>query len=651
MSRFFAWSPSYCAALIGCGLALAACKPHSPDPAPSEQPSATAEELGGLPTHEQLSRLLPTDTLVVAAYNIEGFRKLYHQSPLPQSISQGLILDLPFIAEILSHQGGVEPIEGLDHSRSMYLATSRAGFESAIESLRTASPELLASTDLGFPEAFHVRALLPVADAEKASAQIAQRYGGEYTATLRGDFLVIDYAAGIISPEIKPWPQASPVVEGLSAELDSPAWAAFSERDAPFAIYGQMSGLFDQLALIELGSTLLIPRTPAEEQRIESILANEIAATAQEFSFDSPEVAESEDLALLLSRQDDVLTLDAVASLTEYGQSLVDAVAQSAPMRARQAEQVALDVHFGLDLTNAIEAHKTPRWARDIAGMEDATFKRMVEGQTRDSAWGFPLGVLRSPITGYALFDRFVGEQTTPAEFGLVRGLWLQVLGARDEQLVTALGLNLPVDAPREPFKEFARLALNPLGTPVAIEIAEHADRLELMASSAAPTEEVFAQGEREVAAGVDAFVDLRQIYQILQTVDSAALTPTAIMGLNAIANLGSPRIFAHASFAPGQGLVRVQWGGDALMSPPAVPTSHVPTALVAMDACLFTAREWSILGLGEFASLSDPPTQTPTLANELATALDTLADQCASDAATATVNDLAEDWRDFGKR
>ncbi|RDV39822.1 hypothetical protein DV096_04460 [Bradymonadaceae bacterium TMQ3] len=651
MSHAFSVPPSYYAALIVSGLALAACKSSVPDDAPTEQTSATSVELGSLPTHEQLSRLLPADTLVVAAYNIEGFRKLHHQSPLPQGISQALILDLPFVSEILSHQSGAEPIEGLDHSRSIYLATSRAGFENALDGLRTASPELLASTDLGFPEAFHVRAFLPVTDAEKASSQMAQLYQGAYTATPRGDFLVIDFAAGIVTPEINPWPEASPVVEALAADRDSPAWAAFSGRDAPFAIYGQMSGLFDQLALIELGSTLLIPRTPAEEQRIDAILATEIAATAQEFSFDSPEVAESEDLALLLSLHNDVLTLDAVASLTEYGQSLVDAIAQSAPMRARQTENVALDIHFGLDLSSAIEQHRTPRWAQDIAGMEDATFKRMIEGQTRDSAWGFPLGVLRSPITGYALFDRFVGEQTTPAEFGLVRGFWLQVLGARDEQLVSALGLNLPVDAPREPFEEFARLALNPLGSPVAIEIAEHADRLELMASSAAPTDEVFAQGEREVAAGVDAFVDLRQIYQILQAVDSTVLTPVTIMGLNAVATMGSPRIFAHAAFAPGQGLARVQWGGDSLIAPPVVSTSRSPVALKSMDACLFTAREWSILGLGEFASLADPAAQTPTLAEELAQAIDNLATQCASADASATVEELAEDWRDFGRR
>ncbi|TXD39108.1 hypothetical protein FRC98_01515 [Lujinxingia vulgaris] len=650
MSRFPARSSLYLTMLLTSALMLSACKSTVPDESPVDDAPATSVDLKSLPTHEQLTYLLPADTLVVAAYNIEGFRKLHHQSPLPQNISQSLILDLPLVSEVLSHQGGPEPIEGLDTSRAIYLATSRAGFERAIDGLRTASPELLATTDLGFPDAFHVRALLPVADAETASAQIAQRYQGAYLTTARGDFLVIDFAAGIISPEIQPWSQASPIIEGL-APASSPAWAAFSGRDAPFALYGQMSGLFDQLALIELGSTLLIPRTPAEEARIDAILATEIAATAREFSFDSPEVAESEDLAILLDHHNDVLTLDAVASLTEYGQSLVNAVARSAPMRARQAENVALDVHFGLDLSSAIDQHKTPRWAQDIAGMEEATFKRMIEGQTRDSAWGFPLGVLRSPITGYALFDRFVGEQTTPAEFGLVRGFWMQILGASNEQLVTALGLNLPTDAPREPFEEFARLALTPLGTPVDIKISEHADRLELIASSARPTDDVFAEGQREVAPGVDAFIDLRQIYQILQSVDSVALTPVAIMGLNAIANLGSPRIFAHASFTEAQGIARLQWGGDALIEPPAVSTSHAPTALAPLDACLFTAREWSILGLGEFASLSDPTTQTPILSEELATAIDELATQCHSEEASATVRDLAEDWREFGQR
>ncbi|RAL24676.1 hypothetical protein DL240_00255 [Lujinxingia litoralis] len=626
-------------------LSVTACKSTLPDESPAETTTA-AVNLSELAAHEQVGYLLPSDTMVVAGYHIELFREFRQTSPVPQNLARSLVLDLPLVVDILTHDEGPEPLAGLNPEGTLYLATSRAGFEPAIDSLRVGSPELLATAELGLPETFHLRALLPVSDAEAALTQIQNAQLTNIRAVSRGDFLVIDFAAGIIEPDVIAWDESSPITEGLP-DTASAAWSAFASRNAPFALYAPIEGLFDQLALIELSSTLLAPRTATEQAQMKAIYASELSQIAQEFSFDSPEVAESEDLALILSFSQSSLTLDAVASLTEYGQSLVDALAQAAPMRARTGARPVLDLRFGLDLSAAIAKHTTPRWADDVQGMDDASFARMLEGQTRDSAWGFPLGVIRSPITGYALFDRFLGQHTTPAEFALVRGFWMQILDARDSELVTALSLNLPADAPQASFEDFAKVALRPLGEPLEMNVVERAQGIEFQASTAAPVDSIFASQDISVEPGLDLYLNLERTFSLMQSIQGeGGLNPMQMMIFGAIASSGLTEVFTHASFAPGQGLVRLQWGGGSLKLPPPVDGARAPRALNAADPCLFTAREWSILGLSEFSALRDPATEAPALAQELSGALDALAAQCTDPSARERVSTLAEDWR-----
>src|SRR5690554_3919029 len=143
MYRLASTTPLALATILAAGLALSACTNTVADDVPAEQDASNALDLDSLSPQEQVPHLLPSDTLVVAAYNIEGFRNLRNNSPLPQAVSDALILDLPYVAEILSHSGGTEIYEGIDTSATIYLATSRAGFESALDSLRIASPDTL----------------------------------------------------------------------------------------------------------------------------------------------------------------------------------------------------------------------------------------------------------------------------------------------------------------------------------------------------------------------------------------------------------------------------------------------------------------------------------------------------------------------------
>lgn len=622
-------------------LALWGCRAQVDDEVPAEQ---VGQEEGAT-----VVDLLPRQTTLAAAYQIDGFGQLWRQSAIPQEALELIVPEAAILREVLYG----EPLQGLDSSGTLYVAASSQGFEEVLAGLRLANPQIMAAINAEIPEAYHVRVLVPATDTQGLVASIEERCHQRQgscqeilSMTAREPFVVIDMARDVAGGFWMPEGLEFEVEEGFAVE-NTAAWMAFISRQAPVAIYGSMEGIFDQLAMMDLGgvsySLGLGDGADSEARRAEGL-----ALIAQEFTYDSPEVAESEDVAVLLHNQGGTLFVDAVASLTEYGQGLVETLAESAPMRSRIRQDPALDMRWGLDLTGSIAAASKPLWADDVLGMEESTFARMLEGQTRESIWGFPLGVFRSPITGYALFDEFVGDQTTPAEFAMISGFWLQVFDVVDSEVTTAMGLHLPAQAPMDSFRQFASVALLPFGRHIDSQIVEMGESREFQASTALTVADLFGEEEVIIEPGVQIEMNLRRLARVLTEADGNDFVSShQRMIFTALASLGAPELYVHAGFARGQGLVRLQWGGEALIAPEGVEGARAPRALEPTSQCLYTAREWSILGLSELAALDDDGQRRQTLVEEIGAALDELAQACEPEAAQK-VSDLAADWQNL---
>lgn len=653
--------------LILFALILGACKGRVADEVPTE--AEVVED----PT---LLDLMPQETTLIASYQIDAFQKLRKTSPLPSAIIDFAIPNLAALPDLL----GDERLEGLDEEGALYIALSREGFVDTLEALRLASPRLLMRFEEEIAEELHLRIIVPAVDAELLAQGITKsceaRQIYRCDAQVRGSFAVLDLALGVkeapgaVQPamtsksalglpallsgadvEVRPWSEDRPIAEGFTVE-PSAAWKAFSEGAAPLALYGPMEGVFDQFAIFDLLNHRAQERTMAEETKLWQ-RAHTLSELALAYTYESPDVAESQDVVFLMSNNEDALFIDALASLTEYGQRLVSTLAKSSKLRQRTLSNPVLDVRFGLDLTEAVEEASRPKWATDIEGVDGADVP-MLESMSRSGSWGLAVASLYSPITGYTLYNELIGPETTPAEFAMIRGFWLQVYGMEDSDfsaspsVTSSLGLQLPTDAPAESFEEFAIAALMPFGSPVSTQSVLSEDALEFQAASNRAVEELFSPEEISVEPGVKFMADFKGIAALLNAPRVQPHVEGPILfGINFLANLGTSKLFAHAGFEQGQGLMRLQLGGEELVPMDAVEGGVTPVVRTPVSPCLHQARVWSFGALMAFGWNHRDNPEEGELALDLTTgALEELADQCEGDEDAEKIRTLSSELK-----
>lgn len=659
--------------LIFFGLVLSACKKQVGDEVPVETEVVEAPEL---------LDLLPAEATLIASYQIDAFQDLRRNSPLPTAMIDFLIPQIAALPDLL----GDERLEGLDEEGAIYLALSREGFADALAGLKRGSPELLRDFGEAIPGELHLRIIVPAVDAELLAEGMARSCEAQrdYScdAQVRGDFAVLDLAltgktpsefgqssmrspGGMKLPVLfagaamrpQSWDKDRPVAQGLRVEQTA-AWKAFAEGGAPLALYGSMEGVFDQFAIFDLFLHALEEQGRSSEVKM-GMRSMKLAELFLAYAYDDPSVVEAHDVVLSVNRGGDALFVDALASLTEYGQELVSGLARGANLRQRTLGNPVLDLRFGLDLMEAIELSKRPLWGSEI---EDITGERknMWKLFSSTRSWGMPIATLFSPITGYALYDEFVGPETTPAEFAKIRGFWLQVYGMEDADfsaspsVASSLGLQLPVGAPVESFEEFAQAALLPFGSPVTTQSVERGQSLEFQAASHQPVEELFS-GEEEirVESGLDLVADFKGIAALLNAPRvQRHVEPSSLFLINFLANLGTSKLFAHAGFEEGQGVARLQLGGDELIRPAGVEGGAAVSAKEAKSFCVHQGRIWSFFAFadigmsGNFIGPGDENEGIPAQeVNAMAELLKELAESCESEAEAAEVRRLAGEW------
>ncbi|MFU8804213.1 MAG: hypothetical protein ACNA8W_10420, partial [Bradymonadaceae bacterium] len=385
-----------------------------------------------------LADLLPESTALVVSVNPEDLAQFLAQVPGTRSFHDRFsTLAPPVIDDLLKRDG----LEGRDWSESFYVALATTGQDELMKHLRLGAPISDASM---LPQQLHFRLILPalnsvtLADSILSRCETRRKGCGEFVKVEAvGSFVTVDLAmvnTGAWDEDSPQWATslAEPIDDLRTRRpADSLAFRSFESGGAVFAVHTRFSSLYDLLAIdIAAAEAQHSGEGELTEEQKRELVAGSVKA-AKEYLFDSPDTAEFEDVTLRLENDDGVVTLDMIMTLTDYGQHVTDALEVKSAMASRTLSVPALDVRWGFALSRAIAATERPNWAQDTPGMAPEPFANMMDWKTKSSEGGFALAVMRSPVTGYALFDKFVGSRTTPAEFAHIRGFWMQ-LGVGD---------------------------------------------------------------------------------------------------------------------------------------------------------------------------------------------------------------------------
>jgi hypothetical protein len=616
-----------------------------PDEAPVEQP---------LP--QTFADLLPASTVAVIAIDPVEVQRLAGQVPGAGFVVQTFTSGMPPVFQDLMAR---DALEGRDTTRPFYVVLTMSGHEGLVETLRLGAP--LASVDL-LPQSIHTRLIVPadnaatLANAVLASCEARNPGCGEFAGVEAfGAFVTIDMVeSATYGASPLEWEGASSVATARPA--DTIAFRAFAESGAAVAFYGRFDRAYDVMALRALNAAhYFVGVAPNEESRRQALTLISIKAAA-EYLFDSPGAEEFEDVTVRIEHKDGSVTIDSILSLTAYGQKVTEALELNSSLAARTLADPAIDVRWGFDLTGAIKASQRPLWAQEVPGMTSEAFANMMDWKTKQSRIGFPLAVLRAPVTGYALFDKFVGPQTTPAEFAQIRGFWMQFGVAGDNVGVAAMGLDLPVGADVVAFKEFADVALLPFGRRMETRSVERSANLEFQATTGLPVEDIFAEQVETIGPGFSFTADLHRLFALIEAIEKpqegeelSVISSQARMISPAFLPAKYRKVFAQGLVGEGQGVMRVQFGADAPKPIALRGDGPAPRQISERSPCLYRALEFSVLAVEELEHNVTSHEAYLVLIEDVASGLDELARECSANEPDAArqITKLATQWRE----
>jgi hypothetical protein len=637
------------------------------------------DEVGRLVTTSSLFQLLPKRTALVVALRGEELDRLSGQLPLIEpalSPIWGPQAVIPLLRDALIH--GVH--HGLDRERPVLVAVGAGGSDEFYETIQRAAP-FRHITDL--PDHLHVRLLLPAVDMEalrtslvescevRSAGHPCEEYVAISTAATGGKgYVTVDLATSVddfdwsVTLEVAP----EELRVGAMGSDESAAWRMLVEGDDAVAVYVPLHSLSEPvLFLTALGVRLVMSLRGlvAEQERpsreVEAAMAS--VGLVGRYLFDMPEITELADVTVGLAAREGALHVDAVASLTEYGQQLASVLARDAELARGELEEPAFQVEWAFDLRGGVSQVRYPaQIAAAIDGVDaSAEHQRAILGEFFESAKEHHPAMLmsfmlRAPVTSFALFQELSTGETTPSEFSRIRGLHLS-LGVGDGDAVdplTALSMVLDGAEDHGSYEDFAGAALLPFGARPNTRVVAREEGLQLQTTTGRAAEGAFQVEDAEISSGLWATGDLallRQLHQLLGAPQRPGVDredPTSFLEralpFTAYLPESLQTLQFQMRFGEAQVVHRLQIGGGAFVPRQDVEGAPLPISS-AGSACGVQVAIWAWMVESGLQGAEDKAAHLRSAGEDL----EALADDCEDDEAAQALRESAEQWKVLG--
>lgn len=554
-------------------------------------PEPVSEELSDevIPETEAVvgvATLLPESTAAVAAFRPDELHSLIDSLPALDPMLEMVLGNTPFppaLNDALQSPAGLH----LDSEQPIFLAVGLTGHQELLTALRSGAHNLDESQ---FSEYLHLRLIFASTNASTLTERLLEQCKARSSAKECEEFVSIESVDDWVTVNMAlshngQW--LSEVDGDLGRHTDgglhhTTAWTALNAPGAAVALHTTFSALFDLNALLStLPLTTAIQAAPSEDR--EQLMNRAISTISAGYLFEDPETAEFEDVTIRLENHDGVLTVDAIGSLTEYGQAVSSSIHRDATISTPSLAAPAVDIQWSFDLRAARESTHRPIWAQDTEG--ESTTDRLLSMRAQ-TPQAFLLFLARSPATTYALFDELFGEETTPSDFSRVQGLHMQLglqPGTDRQDVIATMGLDLLGDDDLLPYEQFARAALLPFGIGADVRAIPHSSNTMLQTAIGLSTENAFTDELREIPTGVTATIDLsgvRGLYTALEgpSEPEIQIPSLATLGFFELVEFALPftatipqryqQIRATATLHDDQSVMRIQFGGQEFLSP-----------------------------------------------------------------------------------